>query len=134
MTPEDFGMIAMIVNEFGNLGGEIYIGNITGEIRIIYFGGRGAPQLIEPHDLNNLLIVKQNEYKEELEPLEIARMKIDIAEPQGWRERNLRSYIGYLIDISYKLNELATFQKERKEKAKEKLADVQERIAKLEGE
>ena len=107
MEKKDFGKIALIVNEFGNLKkGEVQIYN-NGELVIQY---NQACQTLEPYELNNILIVKQNEYKEEYDALVADR---DPDDAPSWRERNLNSYIGYLTDISYKLNQLHTFQREK---------------------
>lgn len=112
MELKGFGKIALIVNEFGGLKrGEVHVNN-NGEL-VIQYGP--MYQTIAPHDLNALLVVKQNEYAEELAPLVAER---DDDEAPSWRERNLKSYIGYLVDISYKLNELHTFQREQAEDKK----------------
>lgn len=109
MDSKDFGKIAMIVNEFGNLKkGEVQIYN-NGKLVIQY---TQMCQDIEPYELNSLLMVKRHEYKEELESLVNDR---DEDDGPSWRERNLKSYIGYLDGVSYKLNELATYQKEQEE-------------------
>lgn len=109
MDEKDFGRIAIVVNEFGNLKkGEVQIYN-SGKLVIQY---EQMCQTIEPYELNNLLGVKVNEYEEELEVLVGEREEDD---GPSWRERNLKSYIGYLKGVSYKLNELATYQKEREE-------------------
>lgn len=107
LTVKDFGKIALIVNEFGNLKkGEVQV-YANGEL-VIQYGL--ACQSLEPCELNNLLLVKRNEYEEEMALL------VDSREPEdssSWRERNLRSYIEYLKGVSYKLNELHTFQQEQ---------------------
>lgn len=106
MKPTEFGKIALIVNEFGNLKhGEVTV-NYSGELVIQY---RQVCQTVEPCDLINLIAVKQNEYSEELDALVLDR---DTDDAPTWRERNLRSYIGYLVEANYKLGKLHTFQKE----------------------
>ena len=107
MEATDFGKIALLVNESGNLKhGEVQIYN-SGQLVIQY---TEMIQTIAPCDLNILLIVKQNEYQEELAPLVAAR---DEADAPSWRERNLKSYIGDLVTVGYLLERLTTFQKEK---------------------
>ncbi len=106
MDDTDLGKIATVVNEFGNLKGVVHI-YYNGKLTIDY---NKIPQTLEPHVLINLLTVKINEYCEEQESLINERHEDD---GPDWRERNLKSYIGYLTDMQYKLNELATYQKEQ---------------------
>lgn len=109
MDERDFGNITMIINEFGNLGGVVTIGNISGELRIQY---ADCNQLIEPDELRMVLLLKENEYIEEYKPLVDAR-GADCS--QSWRERNLHSYISHLKHVQHQLTLLDTWQKEKEQ-------------------
>jgi len=107
MTPEDFGKIAMVVNEFGNLNGVIGI-DMSGGVTIKYKDSDWF-QLIDPNELRMVLLLKQHEYIEEYTPLKEGRQEDQMA---SWRERNLQSYINHLRHIQHHLSMLATWQQE----------------------
>lgn len=110
MTPEDFGKIAMVVNEFGNLNGVIGI-DMSGMVRIKYEDS-DCFQRIDPDELRMVLLLREHEYIEEYAPL---KEKRDADQMASWRERNLQSYISHLEHIQHQLSMLATWQSEGRE-------------------
>ena len=110
MDEKDFGKIALVVNEFGNLNGIVTIGNVSGEVRIKY---DNTYQTIEPEELRMVLLLKQNEYIEEYKPLVDAR---DGDCSASWRERNLQSCISHLKHIQHQLTLLTGWQEEMAKK------------------
>lgn len=105
MYLKDFGKIAMIANEFGGMKGLIQVHN-DGRL-VIQYGQMS--QTIEPCDLNALLAIKSNEYREEVDQLVEKRF---LDESKSWRERTLEAYIGALGSAIHMLDRLQTYYKE----------------------
>lgn len=104
MDVKDFGKLTLLINEYAGLRGVVTIGNVTGELCILY---ADCNQIITPEDLRLVLVSKGNEYIEEKVKLQEARDKDDVA---SLREKNLDIKYHYVDRAGFQLTQLAEFQ------------------------
>ena len=104
MDAKDFGKLTLLINEYVGLRGVVTIGNVSGELRILY---ADVNQSITPEDLRLVLVSKGNEYIAEKVALQEARDKEDEV---SLKERNLDIKYHYVDRAGFQLTLLTEFQ------------------------